>query len=217
MLILLLLHAALRWQHPIHRLLLTLTLVPLIRIVSLSLSLASLSFLYLYFVISILLLISAVLIIRILGFSWQETGIQSGGLLIQALIGLTGLAFGYIEYMILKPEALVQPTDLDQLWVPALILLLYTGFLEELLFRGLMQRTATEILGSLGVLYVAVVFAILHIGSNSIAHVIFVFTVGLFFGWIRAKTGNILGVSLSHALTNIMLWLVLPLLMTQLD
>jgi hypothetical protein len=216
LLILLLLHAALRWQHPIHRLLLALTLVPLIRIVSLSLPLAELSFLSLYLAVSVPLLVSAVLIIRVLNFSRQEIGIKSGGLLIQALVSLTGLAFGYVEYLILKPEPLVRPSSVAQLWVPALILLLYTGFLEELIFRGLLQRAAADLLGNWSVLYVAVLFAVLHVGSNSVLHVIFVFDVGLFFGWIRAKTGNIIGISLSHGLTNIMLWVVLPSLMTRL-
>jgi len=96
--------------------------------------------------------------------------------------------------------------------LPALILLFSTGFLEELLFRGIMQRTATETLSQFGLVYVALVFAALHIGYKSIPDLIFVFTVGLFFGWTVQKTHSILGVTLAHGLTNIILFLVIPFL-----
>jgi membrane protease YdiL (CAAX protease family) len=99
-----------------------------------------------------------------------------------------------------------------------LILLICTGFAEELIFRGMMQRTATETLGqAYGILYVSAIFAILHAGHQSVIEVFFVFGVALFFGLTRSVTGSILGVSIAHGLTNIFLFLALPFGMNPFD
>jgi hypothetical protein len=73
------------------------------------------------------------------------------------------------------------------------------------------QRTATGALGKAGVLYVALVFALLHLGYKSLADLLFVFGVGLIFGYVVLKTRSILGVTLSHSLTNVTLFLLAPL------
>ncbi len=59
-------------------------------------------------------------------------------------------------------------------------------------------------------LYVSGLFAILHMGFLSWLDVIFVFSVALFLSWVVKKTGSLLGVTLSHGITNIMLFLVVP-------
>ena len=212
LLVILLLHTALTWEHPSHGLLLSLAFAPLIRLLSLSLPLAGVPLVYWYFITSVPLSIAAVIILRTLDFSWAGIGINLRAFPVQLLVGLTGLAFGYIEYQILEPEPLAKAFTWEQLWVPVLILFISTGFVEELIFRGVMQRAATEALGRFGLLYVAVLFAVLHVGYKSLLDVLFVLGVALFFGWVVAKTGSILGVTLSHGLTNIMLFLVVPLL-----
>ena len=57
----------------------------------------------------------------------------------------------------------------------------------------------------------AVVFAVLHVGYQSLPDVIFVLNVALFFGLARMVTGSIVGVSLAHGLTNVLLFLTMPL------
>jgi membrane protease YdiL (CAAX protease family) len=41
---------------------------------------------------------------------------------------------------------------------------------------------------------------------------LFVFGVSVFFSWIVSRTGSLLGVTLAHGLTNILLFLVVPTL-----
>jgi LysM repeat protein len=132
---------------------------------------------------------------------------------LQLLVGLTGVFLGYIEYLILKPAPLIPELDLGQVWIPALILLIFTGFLEELIFRGMMQYASLRSLGRIGIYFVAVVFAVLHLGYHSAVDVLFVLLVALFFGWVTFRTGSILGVSLAHGLTNIGLYLILPFIL----
>ncbi|NLX09218.1 MAG: CPBP family intramembrane metalloprotease [Chloroflexi bacterium] len=207
---LLLLHSAISWELPIHRLLVTLSFAPLIRLISLSLPLAHYDQMYWYLITSIPLFVTGFMIMRMLKITLPQSGYSVRGWLAQALIALTGLALGYLEYRILRPQPLISELTLEAIWFPALILLFCTGVLEELLFRGIMQSTAVETLNHFGVWYVAIVFAVLHIGYQSVVDVLFVFLVGLFFGWIVLKTRNLVGVSLAHGLTNIMLFLVLP-------
>ena len=66
-----------------------------------------------------------------------------------------------------------------------------------------------------GLGYVALLFGVLHIGYLSVLDVVFVMAVGLMFGYIVRWGGSILGVTLAHGLTNIMLFIVLPNLALQ--
>jgi membrane protease YdiL (CAAX protease family) len=76
-----------------------------------------------------------------------------------------------------------------------------------------LQRSTGQGLGHWwGILYVAALFAVLHFGYRSVLDVLFVFGVGGLFGWIVARTGSLVGVTLAHGLTNIMLFLVMPFL-----
>ena len=117
---------------------------------------------------------------------------------------------GYGEYEILKPSPLVEWSQWRDILVPSITLLIGTGFVEELIFRGIIQHSAVDVLGKSGVVYVSIVFAVLHIGYNSAIDIIFVFITGLVFGWLVLKTKSILGVTLAHGLANIVLWLLLP-------
>ncbi|MBE2235252.1 MAG: CPBP family intramembrane metalloprotease [Anaerolinea sp.] len=213
LLIALIYHAARDLHDPLHQLLLTLAFAPLIRLMSFSLPLASFPQVAWYFIVSLPLFVAAWLVMRVLGYSRRDIGLRVGPLPLQLLIALTGLTFGYVEYRILAPAPLAAAFTWQKLWLPALILLVSTGFLEELIFRGLMQRAAVQTLGQgVGVLYVSLVFAVLHAGYKSLLDVVFVFVVALFFGWIVARTRSLLGVTLAHGLTNIMLFLVMPYL-----
>lgn len=213
LLVALLYHASRDLHDPLHQLLLTLAFAPLIRLLSFSLPLTVFPQIAWYFIVSLPLFVAAYLVYRVLGFTRAGTGLRAGSLPIQLLIGLTGLTFGYVEYRILAPAPLAATLSWQDLWLPALVLLVSTGFLEELIFRGLMQQSGERLLGIVGSnVYVSVVFAVLHLGYKSALDLVFVFVVSLFFGWIFARTRSLLGITLAHGLTNIMLFLVMPYL-----
>ena len=203
-------HTALTWGHATHRLLLCLAMAPLIRILSLSLPLQGLPIVYWYAIISLPLFAAAAAVARALGMRAGEIGLRMRWPWLQLGMTVLGLGFGYAEYLILRPAPLTQSLSLQAAWLPALILLVSTGFSEELIFRGVMQKAATEAMGKWGMLYVAGVFAVLHVGYKSVVDVLFVFGVALVFGWVAARTRSIVGVSLAHGLTNIVLFTVAP-------
>jgi LysM repeat protein/membrane protease YdiL (CAAX protease family) len=208
----LLVQASLVMDRPYHKLLLALALAPLIRILSLSMPLQDIDLMYWYAIVGAPMMLTALVVARTLGLSWRSLGFTVRSLRIQALVVTTGLAFGVAEYFILKPEPLIDEFSWGAFWLPALILLIGTGFNEELVFRGVMQSAASDALGKSAILYVTVIFAVLHLGYKSAVDVAFVFAVGLMFGLVVAKTRCLLGVTLSHGITNIALYLVVPFL-----
>jgi membrane protease YdiL (CAAX protease family) len=213
LLIILLLHTALVSKHAYHRLLLSLTLAPLIRILSLTLPLVGFPLLYWYFVISVPLLVAAALTARTLGLSRVQLGISIRKIPLQFLAMLTGFTFGIAEWYILKPEPLlIAGFTRHSILVSSFILMLCTGFTEEFIFRGVIQRASIQALGRFGLLYVALLFAVLHIGYQSVLDIVFVFIVALLFGWVAEATWSLLGVTLAHGITNIVLFIVMPFL-----
>jgi membrane protease YdiL (CAAX protease family) len=212
LLLMLFIHAAVVDTKAERAFLVALSFAPMIRILSLSMPLAQIPILYWYLIASVPLFAALLVAAPILGYSWIDLGLNLRRWPLQLAIGLTGIAFGAIEYLILRPEALAPSLQWIHLWWPALILLISTGLLEEMIFRGLLQRSAGDVLRRGAVLYVALLFAVLHIGYRSWVDFAFVLLVGLFFGWIVQRTRSLLGVTLSHGLTNIVLFLVMPFL-----
>ncbi len=64
------------------------------------------------------------------------------------------------------------------------------------------------------IIYVSLLFAVVHLIHRSVIDIIFVFLVALFFGWVVKKTGSLVGVTLSHGIANTVLFLVVPFLLS---
>lgn len=204
------LHGALARSKTTRNMVLALTLAPLIRLLSLSLPLTRLPQISWYPVVAVPLLLATWVVIRQVGATRRELGLTRGQLPLQLALMSGGLALGVIEFLILRPSPLLATFSWSALVLAGITLLISTGFTEELIFRGLLQTTARPALGRWSLLYVALLFAVLHIGYLSAFDVLFVFIVGLIFGWIVRLGGSILGVTLAHGLTNIILFLILP-------
>jgi uncharacterized protein len=210
----LLLHSAWEVQKLNRRFLTILALAPMIRVLSLALPLAKMDLppIYWYMVVGILLYLAAFLAGQVTDFSWRRMGWTWRNWPLQIFFGCVGILLGFVEYLILRPGPIVHSLAISEIWLPILILLVFTGFLEELLFRGMLQSAAMQLLGRYGLLFVAVLFAILHVGYYSLADLIFVLLIGLSFGWMVWKTRFLLGVSIAHGLTNIGLYILFPVL-----
>ncbi len=191
-------------------LLYALTLVPLIRIISLSMPLARFDAALWYLMAGLPVFLAGLVIMAAIGLRPRAVGLRLSRSPLQPAVMLLGFGLGFIEYQILRPEPLIAEATLARSILPALILLVATGFLEEFLFRGILQTVASGPFGGLAVIYVGVVFAILHIGYQSATDVVFVLTIALVYGWVVRRTGSIMGVSVSHGITNIVLFLVVP-------
>lgn len=128
-----------------------------------------------------------------------------------ASVALSGLALGAIQYALLRPPPLVGSPALGGVLL-ALVLLLGAGLLEEVLFRGILQATAIEVLGIWpGIVYGSVLFGALSIGQHSAAQVVFASGVAWYFSVVVLRTRTLLGVALAHGLTNILAYIIFPL------
>ena len=203
-------HAGLGALYSRRPLLVSLSLVPLVRIVSLAMPLSGIPQLWWYPIICAPLLAAAIVVVRILNYTARDIRLTLRGLRVQLAVALTGLVFGIVEYFILRPEPMVAEFTWQAVGLAGLILLVCTGFVEELIFRGVLQRSTVTSFGWWGVVYVSLLFAVLHMGYFTWVEIVFAFVVSLLFGWVVKKTGSLFGVTLSHGIINIILYLIGP-------
>lgn len=87
------------------------------------------------------------MVVRILGLRAREVEFNFSSFPVQLVMAISGLLFGVAEYFILAPEPMIVELTWQEVWLPALIFLVCTGFVEEFIFRGVLQRTAVEVFG----------------------------------------------------------------------
>jgi len=125
----------------------------------------------------------------------------------EAIIASTGLIFGIIEISLIKVK-IIPAIDIWTIISSSIAIIVLTGFYEELLFRGIIFKYLADV-GStwFALVYSALLFSVMHIAWHSFIDLIFVFSVGFIYGWIYTKNRSLLGISISHGLTNIVLFL----------
>ena len=191
---------------------LALMLVPLIRIVGLPLFLADFPMAYRLILVGLPLFTAAFLIIRFAGYKAQDIYLTFSSpvlyfLTLQLIIGVTGIPLGLLEHKILPDIPSLFPPPFSHGFA-AFILICFSGFLEELIFRGVLLRAAGDHMGKItGSIYASCLFAALQIPRLIFLEVVFVFLVGLLFCWMVRRTQSIWGVALAHGLMNMILYL----------
>jgi membrane protease YdiL (CAAX protease family) len=121
---------------------------------------------------------------------------------------LTGLPLGLLERQILRSLPFFDTLTMS-LSLPALILAVGTGFLEEWIFRGILLRTSQDFMGEVPALvYVAAIYTLLLLGYGSWPLLIMGLATALLWGWVVLRTGSIYAVGLAQGLSNIMIFLL---------
>jgi Predicted metal-dependent membrane protease len=186
-------------------------ILPMIRIIGLTIPLMQVNELYWFPVIAVPLFAASFTLMRSQKLTRKNVGLVLGNIPVQLTIALSGVILGFTEYLILKPQPLISSLNLESVLFAGILLIISTGFAEELLFRGILQKNAEKILGKIwGLLYVSILFTALHIGWNSTLDLLFVFCVALFYGYIFQRTRSIVGITLSHGISNSFLFLIMP-------
>lgn len=207
----LLVNSSINVSHTFSVLLRSMMALPMIRIIGLSIPLMQIQPLYWFPIIALPLFASSYTIMKNQGLTRQHIGLIWGNKKLQFLIALTGIFLGTIEYIILQPKPLIGVLNPINLITASIILVISTGLAEELLFRGIIQKNAENTFGIfLGLLYTAVLFTALHIGWDNFYDLIFVFSVAIFYGYAFQKTRSIVGITLSHGISNSFLFLIVP-------
>ena len=128
-----------------------------------------------------LLLASLVLVMRGHEVGLADLGLERYGTRRQWLIGglgvVLGIGFGIVQWTFQLEELPIEPT-LANAVVMALVLGLLVGFVEDLLFRGLLQRWLEEVLpATSAVLVASLLFGFMHSIWLNPADVVFTFAV----------------------------------------
>ncbi|MHB1416430.1 MAG: CPBP family glutamic-type intramembrane protease, partial [Chloroflexota bacterium] len=101
---------------------------------------------------------------------------------------------------------------LGELLVPLVVLLLFVACVEEVVFRGLLQRAACQLDGRKGMVFIAALYASLQIGYLSVPHVALTFATGLLLAYMVHRSGSLLGATLTHYGVSVGLLLLAPFL-----
>lgn len=217
----LLFHAVLIGERdrPLALLLTAMSLASLDRILSLAVPRFDFTTLQWLGLVSIPLLTAAGSVAYVLGLRVSKLGFGPmtwSGVGVQAAVASTGLGLGITEFIILRPDqSWLTPWSGAGFAFGVVVLFFATGLSEEIIFRGIMLRKAVEALGSRpGLLFVTAVFATLHLFYENPTDLVFVFGVGLFYGIVVLKTNQLWGVTISHTIANVVLYLVAPFVIT---
>jgi len=201
--------------------LMALVLAPLIRILSLSMPFIQFSKISGSPLISGFMLISIPIFVAIFTCMWvqglraKEVGLYLSKLKhtpIEAGVILLAIPVGITEYLILEPAILQGSGSGAVNFITAsLILIVCTGFLEELAFRGLILHNAIKLMSKWwGILFVSTLFGVLHVGNLALWDCVLAFSLGFIYSIVREKTGSIYMISISHGIINIILFLITP-------
>ncbi|GAB4316503.1 MAG: CPBP family glutamic-type intramembrane protease [Methanobacteriaceae archaeon] len=210
----LLINSSLTSSYNLTNLLRSMMALPMIRIIGLTIPIMGVQPLYWFPIISIPLFAASFVIMSSQKISRERVGLILGNLKVQLGIAASGVILGFIEFNILRPKPLIPILNLENLLIASAIIIISTGLAEELLFRGIIQKNAQNILkGLFGVFYVSLLFTSLHVGWESFPDLIFVFSVSMFYGYVFYKTESLLGITLSHGLSNTFLFLIFPFLL----
>ena len=191
-----------------------LTLPPLLRIVSIATPATFLTPSQWLGISSVPLILAAVAVMQAQGLRPRDVflalGVRRYAALNIALVA-AGFAIGFAEFQVVQPSPLVPTPESPEFPLALFAVVLTTGVTEEIIFRGVLLRTAVPVLRRAGaVAYVSAVNACLVIGFESVPVLLFVFASGLVFGAVVLVTESLWGAVGSHAIASIALYLILP-------
>jgi membrane protease YdiL (CAAX protease family) len=159
--------------------------------------------------------LSALLLFQQFSLRLSDIGHRIAGLKYIPLAFLIGAGLGFIEYHILRPDIQIEPVNMRNVFFSLIVFLAFTGYVEELIFRGLIQSLLERFMPiTITVVYCNILFLIMHIIWGSILELAFVFCVGILLGFIFYRTRNLYLVSIIHGILNFHLFVMYPLLLS---
>lgn len=153
-------------------------------------------------------------IIRNQQISWKELGMDLSRLhLYLPAALLIGALFALLEYRILSPPALIDTTRPANLVLITVVMFVFVGAIEELIFRSILQTRLEVLSGSRNaILLTAALFGIMHSGYGLANEMLFAGIFGLVQGCIFQRTRSFPFILLIHGTANVLLFGILPII-----
>ncbi len=191
------------------RMYLAYSLVPLVRILSVAMPVQLVPLVYRYVMVGIPLALSTIVVAWFNGLPSLRLNLTLGEWSLQYLIGVTGVPLGTIAYLLLKPspEILVN-RSIWSVVQQAVFLTVFGAVLEEVIFRGLLQKALSYSFGFYSVLLSSILYAGMFLGTYSPSYLLFYGITGLFFASVTQYTDSIWGSVVAHSLMNVVFLLM---------
>jgi membrane protease YdiL (CAAX protease family) len=112
-------------------------------------------------------------------------------------VALSGIPLGLLAYFLADPPEFPRGVGMV-LAVP--VVFVFAGVLEELLFRGLVQRVLTGRFGTAGVVLADLLFVAAYLPTRDVGLILVMAVAGLGFGFHVRRTGGLASVAVAHGL-----------------
>jgi uncharacterized protein len=189
-----------------------LMLLPLFRLLNLAMPVFFNLTLYSFPFVYVPMFLPMYLIMKNKTLSYKELGLTLRGIHYYAPLGIAvGILLGWAEYGLLRPQVLTQSVGLEGLLELSVVMIFFVGVVEEFIFRSALQTVAIGRLGQIqGILFTGFLFGFMHSGYHLTAEILFAFCTGLVLGIMFLKTASLPLVALAHGMTNVSLFLIVP-------
>ncbi len=217
LLITLVLCIALIKDHEIQQTYQILMLLPVLRLVNLTTPVFHENALYTLAFIYIPMAVPIAIITIHQKFTFEQMGLNLRRLwLLLPIAVFTGAVLGYGEYTILRisaEDALIQDLGFGNFLSLTVVMIFFVGLIEELIFRGLLQKRFEKFMGpAMGILTASLLFGLMHAGYGSLIEIFYAAFVGVFIGLVYYRTGNLTFAVLIHGFMNIFIFGIFPLM-----
>lgn len=195
----------------LQRLTLSVAVLPLVRILSLALPAAIVPIVYWYLEIGLAGIEGILLVMRRLNLSPADVGLRRTSIAEIATVGVLGAILGLPAYLIGGRVDLGHGGGLVGLAIACAVVVVFVGFFEELLFRGLIQSAGTALFSRGGVLLSVGATVLMYSASLNPRYIIFIALVATLFGVVARRSGSIVAPVVGHAALALVQLVVLPI------
>jgi membrane protease YdiL (CAAX protease family) len=143
---------------------------------------------------------------------FKENGITIHNFLIYIIPSIyAGFLFGLREYMIIRPGYLIPDLSIENMLKLILIMVFFVGFIEEIIFRSIIQTRLEKTLGiEKALIITSILFGVMHSGYNNYYEMLYTGCAGLLLGYFFYKTRSLPFVGMIHGFVNVFLFGVFP-------
>ncbi|MFZ3169271.1 MAG: CPBP family intramembrane glutamic endopeptidase [Candidatus Methanoperedens sp.] len=203
------------FQSDIKKVLQSMILLILMRIISLVMPQFFTFTFFWYVLINSIIFIPIYIILKNQDISLSEIGINFKRLHIYLPIALViGIDFAVLEYSILDPSALIENIQISNLVQIAIVMFVFIGLAEELIFRSILQTRLEKVIGlKKGLFLTAILFGIMHSVYGQINEILLATLFGVVIGYIFQKTRSFPFILAINGITNMLLFGILPILL----
>jgi membrane protease YdiL (CAAX protease family) len=131
--------------------------------------------------------------------------------LIQIAVILSGSLIGYAAYLIVPPSVSNQNQPVGALIFSSVILIGALGFVEEIVFRGiLLDGVAQQLDEFSSIIYVSILYAVLSMQTGQLLLVGFAFIVSVYYAIVVRKANSLYGVIGAHSIAAVVYYVLGP-------